>query len=54
MAKWKVGKVTSVNVPGVDNPHGSPLSRKALGRLPFLSTKHGGLRERRQTHWVSA
>jgi len=49
MAKWKVGTVGSVNFPGVDDPMGSPFSRKAVSRLSILSTQHRKLQERRQT-----
>jgi hypothetical protein len=36
MAKWKVGKVRSVNIPGADDPHGFTVSKKGSGPIAIF------------------
>jgi hypothetical protein len=36
MAKWKIGKVTSVNVPGVDDPHGFTVVKEGVGPIAIF------------------
>jgi hypothetical protein len=40
MAKWKIGKVMSVNIPGADDPYGFTVFKEGGERLSFLSTQH--------------